>query len=91
MNNDQPMESSMSSATSMAFRNWQMSNNVESLETIYQYDSAEQQAIRAVKPWEKDPHYFKVEFFISFSLVNYASPDSAITKMEHRYSSTIVA
>ncbi|KAL4002037.1 COP9 signalosome complex subunit 5 domain protein [Acanthocheilonema viteae] len=59
MSNDQPMESSMSSATSMAFRNWQMSNNIESLETIYQYDSAEQQAIRAVKPWEKDPHYFK--------------------------------
>uniref|UniRef100_A0A915PDK9 COP9 signalosome complex subunit 5 n=1 Tax=Setaria digitata TaxID=48799 RepID=A0A915PDK9_9BILA len=47
MSTDQVMESSMSSATSMAFRNWQMANNVESLETIYQYDSAEQQAIRA--------------------------------------------
>ncbi|VDM95113.1 unnamed protein product [Thelazia callipaeda] len=60
MSGDQKLEdSSMSSGPSMAYQTWQMENKVDSCEMIYRYDTVEQQAIRAAKPWEKDPHYFK--------------------------------
>lgn len=49
-----------SSDAPTALRNWQLANNVRLSETIYQYDANEQQLIRTVRPWEKDPHYFKV-------------------------------
>uniref|UniRef100_F1L197 COP9 signalosome complex subunit 5 n=1 Tax=Ascaris suum TaxID=6253 RepID=F1L197_ASCSU len=48
-----------SSDAPTALRNWQLANNVRLSETIYQYDANEQQLIRTVRPWEKDPHYFK--------------------------------
>ncbi|VDD86308.1 unnamed protein product [Enterobius vermicularis] len=57
---------STSSGTSIAFRNWQFSNNIRNVDMIesgaeemYQYDANLQQSIRSAKPWEKDPHYFK--------------------------------
>uniref|UniRef100_A0A914ZP85 MPN domain-containing protein n=1 Tax=Parascaris univalens TaxID=6257 RepID=A0A914ZP85_PARUN len=52
------MEASSSDAPT-ALRNWQFANNIKLSETIYQYDANEQQLIRTVRPWEKDPHYFK--------------------------------
>lgn len=46
-------------------RRWQLENNiVETADSIYKYDIEEQQMIRGVKPWEKDPHYFKVNFLL---------------------------
>lgn len=45
--------------SSVALKNWELSNGIDSVEKIYRYDANEQQAILAVKPWEKDPHYFK--------------------------------
>lgn len=65
MSNEQ-MDSSTSSGASMALRTWELANSIGPIETIYHYDANEQQAIRAVKPWEKDPHYFKVSNFDDF-------------------------
>ncbi|MFH4979838.1 hypothetical protein AB6A40_006547 [Gnathostoma spinigerum] len=48
-----------SSASNVAFRNWQLANQIEAADSIYRYNATEQLAIRSVKPWEKDPHYFK--------------------------------
>ncbi|VDM43962.1 unnamed protein product [Toxocara canis] len=47
-----------SSDAATALRNWQAANDVQLVETIYRYDAGEQQVIRTVRPWEKDPHYF---------------------------------
>lgn len=45
----------------MAQRRWLLENNiVDSMDNMFKYDREEQQMIRNVKPWEKDPHYFKV-------------------------------
>lgn len=52
--------SSSSIGAQMAQKRWQLENNIEVMDNIYKYDNEEQQAIRTVKPWEKDPHYFKV-------------------------------
>lgn len=42
-------------------RRWQLENNIaEIIDSIYKYDHEEQMMIRGVKPWDKDPHYFKV-------------------------------
>lgn len=46
-----------------AQRRWFLENNIVeeiSSDAIFKYDREEQQMIRNVKPWEKDPHYFKV-------------------------------
>merc|ERR1719481_2525304 len=46
----------------IAQKNWELTNNIESVSSvdeIYCYDSKQQQDILTVKPWEKDPHYFK--------------------------------
>lgn len=55
-----------SSSSQMAQRRWYLENNVESVDGVYKYDREEQQMIRSVKPWDKDPHYFKVCFFKYF-------------------------
>lgn len=55
---------SSSTTQAVAQRRWQFENNVvETVDNIYKYDNEEQQMIRSVKPWEKDPHYFKVYNF----------------------------
>jgi len=53
--------SSAGSSSQMAQRRWVLENNIENVnvDAIYKYDNEEQQMIRSVKPWEKDPHYFK--------------------------------
>eukprot|EP01128_Nolandella_sp_AFSM9_P000341 TRINITY_DN10504_c0_g1_i1.p1 TRINITY_DN10504_c0_g1~~TRINITY_DN10504_c0_g1_i1.p1 ORF type:complete len:531 (-),score=135.19 TRINITY_DN10504_c0_g1_i1:49-1608(-) len=39
---------------------WEIENNVSlEADTIYQYDEAEQDALRQAEPWKKDPKYFK--------------------------------
>lgn len=55
-----------SSSSQMAQRRWHLENNIETIDSIYKHDSEEQQMIRSVKPWEKDPHYFKVIFIFQF-------------------------
>ncbi|KAJ7387607.1 COP9 signalosome complex subunit 5 [Desmophyllum pertusum] len=48
--------------TSMAFKTWEMSNSIEtvnSVDEIFKYDRQQQQEILQAKPWQKDPHYFK--------------------------------
>jgi COP9 signalosome complex subunit 5 len=51
-----------SSSAQVAQRRWMLENNVAdtTMDNIFKYDREEQQMIRNVKPWEKDPHYFKV-------------------------------
>ena len=31
-------------------------------EDIYKYDREEQRSMLSAKPWEKDPHFFKVRY-----------------------------
>lgn len=54
------MEGQPSSSSKIAQRNWLLENNISTVDNIFKYDREEQQMIRNVKPWEKDPHYFKV-------------------------------
>ncbi|CAK5074957.1 unnamed protein product [Meloidogyne enterolobii] len=54
------MKGQPSSSAQIAQRNWMLENSVaDSIDAIFKYDKEEQQMIRNVKPWEKDPHYFK--------------------------------
>jgi COP9 signalosome complex subunit 5 len=54
------MDTSGPSGSSIALKRWNLENQVEVVDNIYKYDADEQQMIRSAKPWEKDPHYFKV-------------------------------
>ncbi len=36
-----------------------------SSEDIYKYDRAQQQSMLAAKPWEKDPHFFRVSLVVA--------------------------
>ncbi len=41
---------------------WELENNVQqvqAVDSLYQYDEAEQKTIQSQKPWQRDPHYFK--------------------------------
>ena len=52
------------SQAEIARKTWELSNNVMEIcagEEIYKYDKNQQQSIQAAKPWEKDPHFFKVK------------------------------
>eukprot|EP00298_Acanthocystis_sp_HF-20_P013790 c20509_g1_i1.p1 GENE.c20509_g1_i1~~c20509_g1_i1.p1 ORF type:complete len:341 (-),score=103.55 c20509_g1_i1:10-1011(-) len=52
----------MDNNVSMAQKNWEVENDVEKLsdfDMIYRYEEEKQKALRASKPWKKDPHYFK--------------------------------
>ncbi|CAD6197514.1 unnamed protein product [Caenorhabditis auriculariae] len=40
-------------------RNWEMSNQITTLDSVYEYNDVMQNEIRQAKPWDKDPHYFK--------------------------------
>lgn len=47
----------------MAKKTWELENNIETLpasDEIFKYDGAMQSKIINSRPWEKDPHYFKV-------------------------------
>jgi hypothetical protein len=48
------VSSSLTGGSAMAQRTWQMANNMQSLDAIYNYDDSQQQAIRTAKPWEKE-------------------------------------
>lgn len=54
----------MSSATSAqtAQKRWELENEVQpgDVDRLYHYDAAEQQALQQQKPWQKDPHFFKL-------------------------------
>ncbi|KAI6183658.1 COP9 signalosome complex subunit 5 [Aphelenchoides bicaudatus] len=40
-------------------RRWELENNIKTVDTMFKYDKEEQQSLRAMKPWERDPNYFK--------------------------------
>lgn len=40
-------------------RNWEKENNVQNVDSIFEYNNQQQIEIRNAKPWDKDPHYFK--------------------------------
>ena len=45
---------------SIARRTWEMTNAVaQQTDELYAYNDTEQAEIRAAKPWERDPQYFK--------------------------------
>lgn len=46
-------------SASMAQRNWELENKIDTVDNIFEFSESEQTAIRNAKPWEKDPHYFK--------------------------------
>lgn len=53
---------SSSSGNKMAQATWELSNNVQSIDSvdeIYKYNQKQQQDILTAKPWTKDPNYFK--------------------------------
>lgn len=53
---------SSASNTKMAQATWELSNNVQSVDSvdeIYKYNQKQQQDILTAKPWTKDPNYFK--------------------------------
>ena len=63
------MQSSSSASALMAQRRWILENNIAdtlAMDNSFKYDREEQQMIRNVKPWEKDPHYFKVGIIVFF-------------------------
>lgn len=41
-------------------KRWLLENNVQTVDTIFKYDDEEQKSLRAIKPWDRDPNYFKV-------------------------------
>jgi COP9 signalosome complex subunit 5 len=48
--------------SSLAQRTFEAANAIEAVaavESLYQYDTKQQQEILNTKPWTKDPHYFK--------------------------------
>lgn len=46
-------------------RRWMLENNIQTVDSMFKYDKDEQQQLRAMKPWERDPNYFKVNPFVS--------------------------
>ena len=53
-----------SSQSTVARKTWEMSNrilDVTASEDIYKWDRQQQQSMLQAKPWEKDPHFFKVD------------------------------
>ena len=51
---------------------WELSNNVMEVsasEDIYKYDREQQRSMLSAKPWEKDPHFFKVRQSEIFHLI----------------------
>lgn len=66
------MQSSSSASALMAQRRWILENNIAdtlAMDNSFKYDREEQQMIRNVKPWEKDPHYFKEVKISSLALL----------------------
>lgn len=43
-------------------RRWEIENDIKTVDSIFKYDKEEQQSLRGMKPWERDPNYFKVYF-----------------------------
>lgn len=47
----------------MAKKTWELENNIETIppsDEIFKYSAEQQSQIQSSRPWEKDPHYFKV-------------------------------
>lgn len=41
---------------------WELENNIQSTadgDALYRYNAQEEQTIRQIRPWTRDPHYFK--------------------------------
>lgn len=54
------MDTSESDPKAAFFRRWELENNIQTVDSIFKYDKDEQQQLRTLKPWERDPSYFKV-------------------------------
>ncbi|CAI5448299.1 unnamed protein product [Caenorhabditis angaria] len=46
-------------SASVPQRNWELSNQIENVDSIFEYNANMQTEMRNAKPWDKDPHYFK--------------------------------
>ncbi|KAI4496698.1 hypothetical protein M0804_000508 [Polistes exclamans] len=56
------MASTSSDQSIIAQKTWEMSNKVETIsasDEIYKFDKRRNQEILCIKPWERDPHFFK--------------------------------
>ncbi|CAB3406738.1 unnamed protein product [Caenorhabditis bovis] len=40
-------------------KNWEMANQIENVDSVYEYNDQMQTEMRNARPWDKDPHYFK--------------------------------
>jgi COP9 signalosome complex subunit 5 len=48
--------------SSMARARWELENNIQTVErvdSLFQYNAAEQQQVQQQRPWKNDPHFFK--------------------------------
>ncbi|EGT56002.1 hypothetical protein CAEBREN_15614 [Caenorhabditis brenneri] len=49
---------SVKPSSSVPQRNWEKENNVQNVDSIFEYNNQQQMEIRNAKPWDKDPNYF---------------------------------
>jgi hypothetical protein len=65
------MDTSEAGAMETFQKRWMLENNVQTADSIFKYDKEEQQSLRAMKPWERDPNYFKVNFLTQLILIHF--------------------
>ena len=66
-----PSAAAPRSQSEIARATWELSNNVMEVsasEDIYKYDREQQRSMLSAKPWEKDPHFFKVRHISSLCI-----------------------
>jgi COP9 signalosome complex subunit 5 len=52
-----------------AQKTFELNNNIQTVDSIYAYDAADQKAVLNGRPWKADPHYFKYVKISAVALV----------------------